>query len=709
MYILAQTFYIDPNAAANSTSVFVTGLDLYLKSKPKATKNRSGISNPGLHISISDTNLDGSPNFTSIYAESHLDVPYSTITADTNANTATSLTFNQPIPLASGKKYTLRIQAYDPDYELWTGTAGNPIVGTNTKLGGFSAGFQGALFDYASDGTVTPRAASQLKHAIYIAQFSANNATYEYVNEDLEFLTITGQSSEFVGGDTVFTKYANVSAQTVLANSTTVTGTGTTFLSTFTNGSYIAVWGSAANSLTVPIVRQIVSIANNTSLTIAEPYASIWRLNTVASPYFKTQVGVVYSENQHVNTIYLKGSTANSTLRFQAGQVIAGSMQGTQVGVDGGYVLSINGGITATIVSVDNLSVSQVHPEIALRLPTGGKANIQHSLAYYDGSTYTVSNSNFVDIDNLKTTSLTKYNCLIMSRSNEVVNSTYLYDGKSSIKKITLKQANTSNSVYTGPYINNELLGLHVGKYLINNDTTNEVTLTGKALSKHITTKLTFDSGKSSEGLFVYLTAFQPAGTSVLAYAKIHNTKDSDAFDDKEWTQLVTVNNTGGQVSTTAANNYVEIDFGLPSQPPSYNVAGVVTTTANSTTVTGSATNFGTDILVNDVVKIYSSTAPNTNYFIATVASIANTTQLTLNSPVATNTVINGSGFYIDKISDPYQAFINPQNSNVVRYYGSDLTEYDTFDTAQFKIVLLSNNVNIVPRVNSLKALGVSA
>jgi len=705
MYILAQTFYIDPNAAANSTSVFVTGLDLYLKSKPQANNNRSGISNPGLHVSICDTNLDGSPNFTSIYPASHLDVAYSTIVTEPFANTATSLTFTQPIPLASGKKYALRIQAYDPDYELWTGTAGYPIVGTNTKLSGFSAGFQGALFDYASDGTVTPRAASQLKHAVYIAQFTANSATYEYVNDDMEFLTITGQSSAYVGGDIVFTKYANVSAQTVIANSTTVTGTGTTFLSTFTSGSYIAVWGTAANTLTVPIVRRVVSIANNTTLTIAEPYSSVWRLSTVAAPYFKTQVGEVYYTNQYANTIYLKGSTANSTLYFQAGQSIAGSISAG--GAAGG--IAINGVINATISSVDNLSVSKINPEVAVRLSAGGSANIQQSLAYYDGSNYTVSNSNFSYVDNLKTTSLTKYNSLIMSRSNEVQYPTNLYNSnKSSIQKITIKQANTSNSVYSAPYVDTDLLSLHVGKYLINNDTTNEAIRTGNALSKHITTKLTFDSGKSSEGLFVYLTAFQPAGTSVLAYAKLHNTKDSDAFDDKKWTQLVTVNNTGGQVSTTAANNYVEIDFGLPTQPPSLNVAGVVTTTAASATVTGSATNFGTDILVNDVVKIYSSTAPNTNYFIATVASIANTTQLTLNSLVATNTVINGSGLYIDKVTSPYEAFINPQNF-VVRYYGTDLTEYDTFDVAQFKIVLLSNNVNIVPRVNSLKALGVSA
>jgi hypothetical protein len=67
------------------------------------------------------------------------------------------------------------------------------------------------------------------------------------------------------------------------------------------------------------------------------------------------------------------------------------------------------------------------------------------------------------------------------------------------------------------------------------------------------------------------------------------------------------------------------------------------------------------------------------------------------------------SGLKIDVVSDPYTAFINPQNGNIVRYYSQDLTEYDTFDTMQIKVDLLSDNVSVSPRINNIRALGVSA
>jgi hypothetical protein len=711
MYILAQTFYVDPNAVANSSSVLHTGVDLYFKSVPSATNNRSGITNPGIHVSICDTNLDGSPNFDAVYSDSQINVPYSSIIANSSASTATTITWPQPVALYSGKKYAIRIQTQDPDFELWSAVAGQYVANTTTVFPGFATGFQGALYDYATDGTVTPRAAENLTFNSYVAQFSNNCYTFEYVNDDLEFLTITNQNGSFVGGDIVFTIYANVSAQTVTRSGSTIVGTGTKFLSTFPVGSYIAVWGTGnpngTGSITVPIVRKVTSVANDTSLTVATGFWPGWTITN--APYFKTQVGEVYYHNQFANTLYINKSTANSTLYFQPGQQIAGSITfGNNTTLNGGIALS--GVITANIVSVDNLPISQIHPEFGVKIPTGGSANIQHSYAYFDGANYRVSTNNFTNINNLETATPT-YNGLVMSRSNEVSNPTYLYGGntKSVIATMHLCQSNSGNGLYTAPYTDSESLNSYVAKYLINNDASGENTTSGNAQAKHITTQMTFASGKSAEGLFLYLTAYQPLGTSILAYAKLYNSKDPDTFNSKDWTQLVTVNNTGGQYSTVAANNYVELDFGLPIQPPSlYTANGTVTTYSNSTII-GSGTNFGSEILLNDVVKVYSPFFPNTNYQVAVVTAIANTTSLTLSDPINGASLQNQSGFYIDKISLPKQAFINPQNSNVVCYFNSSLTRFDTYDTAQFKIVLLSNNVNIVPRMNSLRAVGVSA
>jgi hypothetical protein len=63
----------------------------------------------------------------------------------------------------------------------------------------------------------------------------------------------------------------------------------------------------------------------------------------------------------------------------------------------------------------------------------------------------------------------------------------------------------------------------------------------------------------------------------------------------------------------------------------------------------------------------------------------------------------------IDKITDPSQAFTNPQNYNRVRYYNKTGQAIDTFDTMQIKMVMLSSNPNVVPRIASLSAVGLSS
>ena len=53
--------------------------------------------------------------------------------------------------------------------------------------------------------------------------------------------------------------------------------------------------------------------------------------------------------------------------------------------------------------------------------------------------------------------------------------------------------------------------------------------------------------------------------------------------------------------------------------------------------------------------------------------------------------------------------FKNIQNSNIVRYYNSELSEFDTFNSFSVKVVLLSSDPNKSPRVRNIRAIGVSA
>ena len=149
MTIKSQTFYVDPNAVGGSTIVYLTSVDLYFATKPDATNNVSGITNPTASISISDTGSTGYPVYAKKYPYSSVNKAYSSITASTTAATATTFTFAHPIQLDTRKLYSIYFSAYDPGYVLWYAEKGHVLVGTTSCLfGGYSACLQGPLCYY---------------------------------------------------------------------------------------------------------------------------------------------------------------------------------------------------------------------------------------------------------------------------------------------------------------------------------------------------------------------------------------------------------------------------------------------------------------------------------------------------------------------------------------------------------------------------------
>ena len=64
---------------------------------------------------------------------------------------------------------------------------------------------------------------------------------------------------------------------------------------------------------------------------------------------------------------------------------------------------------------------------------------------------------------------------------------------------------------------------------------------------------------------------------------------------------------------------------------------------------------------------------------------------------------------FVDKLKYKNTAWNNLSNDNIIRYINSDMIEFDTFSSMQIKVVLLSNNSNVVPKVDQLQVIGVSA
>jgi hypothetical protein len=249
-------------------------------------------------------------------------------------------------------------------------------------------------------------------------------------------------------------------------------------------------------------------------------------------------------------------------------------------------------------------------------------------------------------------------------------------------------------------------------KWVINNDYTNEHTNYGNAMAKGISTKVSFANDQFAEDVRVYLTAYRPVQTDIQVYLKIYNSHDPEDFNDKDWTRLEMKSGNGLYSSQTNDRDYVELTYGFQDHPnTAFAFSGSATLALNSSNIVGANTSWNTNatanLVVGDMVHIYQPLFPN-NRMVSVVASVANDTQFTIQTPVSNNGMV-GSGLIVEKVAYPHQAFNYVLNSNVVRYYNSALMEFDTYNAMQIKIVLLSADELNIPRVDDCRATGISA
>lgn len=241
-------------------------------------------------------------------------------------------------------------------------------------------------------------------------------------------------------------------------------------------------------------------------------------------------------------------------------------------------------------------------------------------------------------------------------------------------------------------------------KYEVNNDDTREETNQGNAASRGIEKKISFADGVVAEDIRVLCRAFRPASTDLQVFVKIHNEHDGEPFDDKEWTRLIL---TGAHrySSRTDPNDLVTLEYGFRQWPSAVSVPGTVTTDLANTTVTG--TNLSS-LSAGDLVRIYNPLFQTTNYEVHMVSSVTNSTSIDLVDPVS-NAGIAGASMRIERIVNPGQAFNYAPNQNVVRYYAESGGVFDGFNTFQVKIVPLADSDALVPKVEWIQAIGVSA
>ena len=363
-------------------------------------------------------------------------------------------------------------------------------------------------------------------------------------------------------------------------------------------------------------------------------------------------------------------------------------------------------------IEVIDFEIDALTPDVKVNNPSGVTYEIKHQVAYIKDTNgdYIVNpnaTANKKLIKNLKKNKLPyKDGAALMSRSNEVIQLATVSGNDTQI----IVEATANNDFINPCSTNGSVIYYH--KYLINNDYTNEHTSYGNALAKHVTTRVNFTEGRLAEDAIVIMRAYRPPGTDFKVYAKLYNSQDPEAFDDKDWTALDCTSGADEISSATDDKDLREFTYGVPlSHDLAYVSDGQVSISSGCTTVTGTGTVFTSEtegFANGDLVKIYDPLFDDQKHFIVSVNSVTNDTTLILDEST-TNTSLLGSGLKIAKIELKNQAFRNINNDNVVRYYNTSMHVYDGYDTMAIKVVMLSSKSSVIPEIEDIRAIGVSA
>lgn len=704
-FTLAQTFFIDPSVVKNATEVSISSVELFFKEKP-TPKSVGGLKSPGVTVLLVPCK-NRLPVISSLGSMPSARLEYDQINTSTDASVSTKFVFADTIPTKTNTEYAIVVR-YDgntPEYKLYTAKENEWLLGTKTLSSGVNGQYIGNYFTYSAYTSNWISSANiDLKFNINAARYAyegtaiSNVTALEVRNKSYEFMHFNelNSTTNFYGNEKVFQVKSNLSGTlSVSNNSTTVTGNGTTFDTTFLQGSdseYIAINNGANVEL-----REVVGVTSNTILTIDRPTS----FTNTTSTFYKTPVAWVHSlKNSYLDggrakLLMLYYSQANSDLYFTNNSTIVGDQSGASVS----NVNIVDFKVNRMVAAIDTIAPAQAtfdaEAKFNYTLATNGDVIV-------DATPFTQPIRMFNEYFYKKEDAI-----VVPSRSREIVtiNTSPIYAYEQS-NAVAITITPSFNNDFVAPKMQSNLANIVLYRYVINNDDTNENTKYGNAFSKHITTRINLDPQVSGEDLLVYITGYRPQGTNFRVYAKLYNNKDKDAYDDKDWS-LLEFKSSASKLFSSTTSDLIEFTYGLPQYPnTTFTSNGVVTTTINQTNVIGVDTTFTTNFANNDLVKIYPALFPNT-YEIAVVSNVVNNTLITLQTEIS-NVSVTGSGLKIDKLGYKYQAFNNKANDNVARYYSSSMTEFDKFDTFALKIVFLSNDQYITPFISNMRAVATS-
>lgn len=205
------------------------------------------------------------------------------------------------------------------------------------------------------------------------------------------------------------------------------------------------------------------------------------------------------------------------------------------------------------------------------------------------------------------------------------------------------------------------------------------------SLSRYITRRVELADGFEANDLNVYVDVNRPAGTSIKVYYKVLNESDNDSFDDKFYQEMTLSGNIefNEDPSKYSSETYVVPDS--IKSGGSFLLNGKVNISSSTTTVTGTSTRFTEELKIGNTITVNSDNR--------VVTAIANNTSLTVDSAFGTTSTDNLASKLL---------------YNSIVYTTPDNRTYAGYKYVAIKVVFLSSNPAIAPRIKKLRAISLS-
>ena len=275
-----------------------------------------------------------------------------------------------------------------------------------------------------------------------------------------------------------------------------------------------------------------------------------------STSYGTPPFGIVRGVDEGNGTIVIEKSTGGFTASTTANNTLW--IYRVTDPANSSLVINSNLVATANVKTVDKIKYTTVVPQFNFIQPQRTAVTIGFKgmdSAYVLDNSYTTMK---IGIE----TEFTDKERYVYSYSNELAVSS----GNSAEFAVALR---VDSGSYISPAVDLARKASLFVENMINNNASNEHLKSGKASTKYVSKTIALADGQEAQDLQVYVSAFRPAGTDVLVYAKLLHQTDPEDFDAKVWTQMSYMNGSGDVYSKSAkVDDYIEYQYAFATEPP---------------------------------------------------------------------------------------------------------------------------------------------